>query len=68
MELPPAKARTVAPDDSEERRASTSLIIKRIRKLRWIGMDDEANLLKAELASCDVATADTVLAEPRDTD
>ena len=67
MEPPTANARTVAPDDSEAQRVSTRLI-ERIRKLRWIGMEDEANLLKAELASFDVSPVDTVLAEPRDTD
>lgn len=42
--------------------------IKLIRKLRWIGMEEEAKQLEHELAEREGATADCVVASPRDTD
>jgi hypothetical protein len=42
--------------------------IKLIRKLRWIGMEEEAKKLEHELAEREGATADSVVASPRDTD
>ncbi len=53
------------PDVSSEQRASAELI-KRIRKLHWIGMDEEAEQLRHSLRG--VARMDVVVAEPRDTD
>jgi hypothetical protein len=42
-------------------------LVKRIRKLRWMGMEEEAQHLQAELTRrC--AEADSVIATPRDTD
>jgi hypothetical protein len=41
-------------------------VIKRIRKLRWIGMDDEARMLEQTLAR--VSAASPVLAFPHETD
>jgi hypothetical protein len=55
----------IAPEVTPETRAATELI-KRIRKLRWIGMDEEADLLQLQLESCCVAPA--VVAAPHDTD
>ena len=55
-------------EDSEllaEQRASNELI-KRIRKLRWIGMEDEARKVQSSLRS--IPSRDPVLAGPRDTD
>ena len=42
-----------------------SVRIKRIRKLRWVGMDDEARLLQGMV---DPEHADRVLAIPHATD
>ena len=50
---------------SREERATQELV-KRIRKLRWIGMEEEAKRLQAALSrrTC----ADSVLVLPMDTD
>ena len=40
----------------------------RIRKLRWMGMDDEAKALERELKSAPAIETDSVLATPRNTD
>lgn len=53
------------PDVSPEQRASHELA-KRIRKLRWIGMEQEARQLQTELGSGNMAGS--VLAGPRETD
>jgi hypothetical protein len=42
-------------------------LVKRIRKLRWMGMEQEAEELQAELTQRR-ATADCVIATPRETD
>jgi hypothetical protein len=56
-----------APDVSPEQKATVELV-KRIRKLRWIGMEDEADLVQTELALHRFTPVDSVLAMPRDTD
>ena len=56
-----------SPDASVEQRASNDLI-RLIRKLRWMGMDDEAKRVQTELKQRDVPAEDSVLARPRDTD
>jgi hypothetical protein len=53
-----------SPQVSAEQHAKSELM-KRIRKLRWIGMDDEARVLQRAL---DPPHADSVLAMPHDTD
>ena len=53
------------PDISAEQRASSELV-KLIRKLRWIGMEREAEQLQTVL--CRIPAADSVLAAPHDTD
>jgi hypothetical protein len=53
------------PESLAEQRASNELI-KRIRKLRWIGMEDEARKVQSSLRS--IPSRDAVLAGPRDTD
>jgi hypothetical protein len=50
---------------TSEQRASNELI-KLIRKLRWIGLDNEATAMERRLLSCPVGPC--VLAEPRETD
>ena len=42
--------------------------VKLIRKLRWIGMEEEAQKLQRELSEREDAAADSVVATPRDTD
>jgi hypothetical protein len=54
------------PEDSAEQRASSELV-KRIRKLRWMGMEREAEALQATLCRRARST-DSVLAAPHDTD
>ena len=53
------------PDEVSCPRASAELV-KRIRKLRWIGMDDEADQLQMLLAS--MPSEHRVVVEPPDTD
>jgi hypothetical protein len=43
-------------------------MVKLIRKLRWIGMDEEAQKLQRELTLRDAAPDDSVVATPRETD
>jgi hypothetical protein len=53
--------------DAAERESGTNDLVKRIRKLRWMGMEDEAERLQQELTRrC--ADADSVIATPRETD
>jgi len=56
-----------APDVSPEQRACVELV-KRIRKLRWIGREDAADLVRVELASHCGTPIDPVIALPRDMD
>ena len=52
------------PDISPSQRANE--LIKLIRKLRWMGMEEEAE--RAETALRGISPADSVLATPSDTD
>jgi hypothetical protein len=61
QDLPPRQ------QNSSEARVSNEMI-KLIRKLRWIGMDEEAQKLQRELAAREAAADDSVVATPRDTD
>jgi hypothetical protein len=55
------------PHDLPETESRANDLVKRIRKLRWMGMEEEAERLQAELIrKC--AAADSVIATPRDTD
>ena len=54
------------PEVSAEERTSSELV-KRIRKLRWMGMEREAEGLQATLCRRERST-DSVLAASRDTD
>jgi hypothetical protein len=56
---------TAIPDESIDERASRE-VTKLIRKLRWIGKEDEASELESKLQS--TRAGDCVLAAPRDTD
>jgi hypothetical protein len=48
--------------------AAPNETIKLIRKLRWIGMEEEAQKLERELSAREEVAADSVVATPRDTD
>jgi len=54
------------PDGSARRQANE--LIRLIRKLRWMGMEEEAQRVQSELDRCSVRPADSVLAAPRETD
>ena len=56
-----------ASDISADQRTSNELV-KLIRKLRWMGMEEEADRVQTELAQCGVRRADSVLATPHKTD
>ena len=56
-----------APGVSAEQRTSNELV-KLIRKLRWMGMEEEADRVQTELVQCGVSRADSVLATPHETD
>lgn len=43
-------------------------MIHLIRKLRWMGMEDEAKIMQAQLAAFGVRPGDNVVGGPRDTD
>jgi hypothetical protein len=57
----------VTPEVPPEDKASCE-VVKHIRKLRWIGLDEEADRLQAQLKSCGIAPSDSVIASPSDTD
>ena len=50
-----------------EQRASNELV-KLIRKLRWIGMEEEAKKVENQLTLCDVPAEDSVVAASCETD
>jgi len=49
-------------------RQQANELVKLIRKLRWMGMQEEAERVQMRLAQCPVPPADSVLATPHDTD
>ena len=55
------------PETLAEQRASNELV-KLIRKLRWMGMDEEAEKVEKRLTQCNVPAADCVVAVSRETD
>jgi hypothetical protein len=54
------------PDVLQERRTSNELV-EQIRKLRWMGLEEEAMIVQDEL-NLRRATADSVIAASHDTD
>jgi hypothetical protein len=60
-----AKPAGEIPDVPADPRASNDMI-KLIRKLRWVGMESEAERLRSSLAG--MPQLDSVVAEPRETD
>ncbi len=55
------------PESLAEQRASSELV-KLVRKLRWMGLEDEAEKMENQLIQREAAAADSVLAMPSDTD
>ena len=55
------------PDTSLVHKASNELV-RLIRKLRWLGMEEKAHGLETELARRHATAADSVLATPSETD
>ncbi len=64
MEMPHDQQKP--PDDSAEQRASNELV-KLIRKLRWMGLQEEAEKVQNEL-TLRRGAADSVVATPHETD
>jgi hypothetical protein len=54
------------PDLSARQRANK--LIRLIRKLRWMGMEEEAERVQAELAECGAQPTDSVLIASPETD
>jgi hypothetical protein len=50
-----------------EQRASDELV-RLIIKLRWMGLEEEANCIERRLMSSSVGAGESVLAEPHETD
>ena len=56
------------PSDVLAEQRTSNELVKLIRKLRWMGMEEEAERVQTELAQCDVRRADSVLATSHETD
>ena len=54
-------------EDKAKERASNELV-KLIRKLRWMRMEEEAKKAENQLLLCNVQAADSVVARSRETD
>ena len=65
MEQSPALVLSEPPDVSPRQQASEEFV-KRIRKLRWIGMEEEAERLQIVLQR--FPAENCILAEPQNTD
>jgi hypothetical protein len=65
MEIRPDQQKP--PNGLAEQRASNELV-KVIRKLRWMGLEAEAEKAENQLILRDVRAADSVVAAARDTD
>jgi hypothetical protein len=63
----PMRLKQPQPDDATEGESAANDLVKRIRKLRWMGLEEEAKRLQRELTRrC--AESDSVIATPRETD
>lgn len=56
------------PFDLMTEQSSSDEMVKRIRKLRWMGLREEAKRAELELARRRCKPAETVIAGPNDTD
>jgi hypothetical protein len=54
--------------DRSSQQDSVNELVKRIRKLRWMRMDEEAKRLQGELTRRSAGECDSVIATPRETD
>ena len=54
--------------DDSARRSASNECVRLIRKLRWIGMDDEAERVLAQLSGWPFQPTETVIAGPWATD
>lgn len=57
----------VAQTSSPEQRAADEMI-KLIIKLRWMGLEEEADCIQRQVLSLSVRAAESVVAAPRETD
>jgi len=64
METP----RNQQPSDTSARQRASNELVKLIRKLRWMGMEEEAEGLQNELEQRHATAADSVLATTPETD
>lgn len=64
MEMPLEQQKP--PEGSARQQAND--LIRLIRKLRWMGMEEEAERVQMELAQRNVPPADSVVAVPHETD
>lgn len=65
MEMPLAQQK---PPDTPVVQSTSNETIKLILKLRWMGMEEEAERVLTELTRREDQTADSVLVTPSDTD
>ena len=56
------------PSDTSARQRASNELVKLIRKLRWLGMEEEAQDLEDGLRRRHAAAADSVLATAAETD
>ena len=56
------------PSDRLAEQGASNELVKMIRKLRWMGMEEEAERLQKQLTSRNVPAADSVIAASRETD
>ena len=70
MEMRSEQQQQMPPDasDTSSTDKAPNEMIKLIRKLRWMGMEEEAKGLQQELTRRHATTADSVLATPAETD
>ena len=56
------------PSDGSAEQRETNELVKLIRKLRWIGLEEEAERVENQLTLCKSKAGDSVVAGPRETD
>ena len=56
------------PSDKLAAQRASNELVKLICKLRWMGMDEEAEKAESQLIRCNVQAADCVVAASRETD
>jgi len=56
------------PSDGLAEQRTSNELVKQIRKLRWMGMEEEAKKVENQLTLFNVPAADSVVARSRETD